>query len=60
MPVDCRKTPYSCVRNGTLKNLPGAFIFCGCSMLVVKQASDSGDGGGAAVGHDEGSRKRPV
>lgn len=35
MPVDCRKMPHSRVGN---KNLLSAFIFGGCSMLVVKQA----------------------
>lgn len=38
IPVDCRKTLYRYVRNGSFKNLLGAFVFGGCSLLVVKQA----------------------
>lgn len=62
MPAGCRKTPYSCARNGTLKNLLSAFICSGCSMLMVKQAELHliRGLGGAAAEHDEGSRKRPV
>lgn len=38
MLVNCKKSPSSCVMNGTFKNLLCAFVFGGCSVFVVRQA----------------------